>query len=110
MKKYDVRWSDTAETDLLSILEYIAADRPSHAFELFEDIRKRASSLQLFPEKGRVVPELRDQGILQYRELIVSPWRIIYRISERSVYVLSVLDLRRNVEDLLLDRLIRAKS
>jgi hypothetical protein len=41
--------------------------------------------------------------------LIVPPWRIIYRISEMKVYVLSVLDARQNVEDILLKRLIHHK-
>ncbi|MBU1570609.1 MAG: plasmid stabilization protein, partial [Proteobacteria bacterium] len=58
------------------------------------------------PERGRVVPELQDQGIFQYRELIVKPWRSIYRIAEREIYVLSVIDSRKNVEDILLNRLI----
>jgi len=109
VKRYDVRWSDTAENDLISIVEYIAADSPSKPSEIFETIGKKASNLYTFPERGRVVPELRDQGITQYRELIIAPWRIIYRISEKRVYVLSVLDSRRNVEDILLQRLIRAK-
>ena len=62
--------------------------------------------LYLLPNRGRLVPELKDQGILQYRELIHPPWRIIYRISENKVYVLSVLDARRNIEDILLKRLL----
>jgi toxin ParE1/3/4 len=48
-----------------------------------------------------------QQGILQYRELIVPPWRIIYRISGDFVYVLAVFDSRQNIEDVLLDRLVR---
>jgi hypothetical protein len=55
------------------------------------------------------VPELEDQGILLYRELIIPSWRIIYRISEMKVCVLSVLDARQNVEDILLKKLIYPK-
>jgi plasmid stabilization system protein ParE len=110
MKKiYDVIWSETSEKDLMGIVEYIAADSPSNAFEIFKEIKQKASSLYHFPERGRIVPELQDQGIILYRELIVPPWRIIYRISEKAVYVLSVLDSRRNVEDILLRRLISSK-
>jgi plasmid stabilization system protein ParE len=110
MKKvYDVRWSEASEKDLRGIIEYIAGDSPSHFYELFKRIKRKASTLHTFPDRGRVVPELHDQGITQYRELIVAPWRIIYRISERSVYVLSALDSRRNVEDILLKRLIGLK-
>jgi plasmid stabilization system protein ParE len=108
-KPYDVIWSDTSEKDLTGIVEYIAADSPSNAFEIFKEIKEKASRLYTFPERGRIVPELKDQGIVLYRELVVPPWRIIYRISKKTVYVLSVLDSRQNIEDTLLKRLIRSK-
>ena len=104
-KKYQVVWSNVAENDLKNIIEYMADDSPPNAFKIFKTIKQKTSSLYTFPEGGRIVPELRGQGILQYRELIISPWRILYRISEKSAYVLSVLDLRRNIEDILLKRL-----
>jgi plasmid stabilization system protein ParE len=110
MKKiYDVMWSKTSEEDLVGIVEYIAADSPSNAFEIFKEIKQKASRLYTFPDRGRIVPELKDQGIVLYRELIVPPWRIIYRISKKAVYILSVLDSRQNVEDILLKRLIGLK-
>ena len=108
-KKYDVVWSNIAENDLKKIVEYIADDSPPNALIIFKRIKQKASRLYTFPEKGRIVPELRDQGILQYRELVVSPWRILYRISEKSVLVSSVLDSRRNIEDILLKRLTNSK-
>ncbi len=101
---YEVAWSETAERDLIGIMEYIAGDSPSRAYDIFKEIRRKASGLRSFPERGRVVPELQEQGITQYHELIVGPWRIIYRISRKSVYVLSVLDSRRSIEDILLRR------
>ena len=104
-QRYSVLWSNIAEKDLRSIIEYIADDNPSNAVKIFNNIKKGAASLYDFPEKGRVVPELRDQGILSYRELVIPPWRILYRVSEKEVYVLSVLDSRRNIEDILLKRL-----
>ncbi len=108
-KKYEVVWSNVAENDLKNIIEYIAADSPSNALKIFRRIKQKASSLYTFPGKGRIVPELRDQGILQYRELIIPPWRILYRISEKIVWVLSVLDSRQNIEDILLKRLINSR-
>lgn len=106
-KKYEVIWSNIAEKDLIDIVEYISADSPSTALKSFKNIKQKASKLYSFPERGRVVPELRDQGIVQYRELIISPWSVIYRISEESVYVLSVLDARQNIEDILFRRLTK---
>jgi addiction module RelE/StbE family toxin len=108
-KKYQVLWSNIAENDLKNIIEYIADDSPPNALEIFKSIKQKASSLKTFPERGRIVPELQDQGILQYRELVIPPWRILYRISEMKVFVLSVLDSRRNIEDILLKRLTNSK-
>ncbi len=108
-QRYDIIWSNVAENDLKNIVQYIAEDSPPNALEILNRIKNRASSLYTFPERGRIVLELRDQGILQYRELIISPWRILYRISEKNVLVLSVLDSRRNIEDILLKRLTNSK-
>jgi plasmid stabilization system protein ParE len=105
--EYQVYWARIAESDLREIILYIAEDSPANAISIFERIKEKASSLNNFPERGRIVPELQDQGIFLYRELIISPWRMIYRISERKVYILAILDSRQNVEDILLKRLIK---
>jgi len=102
-----VRWTTVAERDLINIIEYIAADHPQNALQIFQNITLKASHLCSCPEKGRIVPELQEQGISIYRELVVPPWRLIYRISEQEIFVLSVLDSRRNIEDILLRRLIK---
>jgi len=103
---YTVRWSTVAENDLKKIIAYIAEDSPQNALNVFKNIRHKASQLLTFPEKGRVVPELHDHGIMIYRELVIPPWRLIYKITEKEVFVLSVIDSRQNVEDILLKRLI----
>ena len=104
MHKYKVIWSQIAEGDLNKIIEYIAEDSINNALTIFHKIKDKCSRLFTFPNRGRIVPELREYGILLYRELIIESWRVIYRISDNYVYVLSVIDSRRNVEDILLDR------
>lgn len=105
-KRYDVRWTAAARDDLQQILSYIAADSPANALHILKKIRQKASGLYTMPDRGRIVPELKDQGIHLYREIMVSPWRILYRITDTTVFVVSVIDSRRNVEDILLDRLV----
>ena len=104
-QQYEVTWSIRASKDLEQIIKYIATDSPSNALKILKKIKDKSSSLYRLPQRGRVVPELQAQGITQYREIIISPWRLVYRISKKSVYVLSVLDSRRNIEDILLQRL-----
>lgn len=107
--KHQVVWAKAAEHDLREIIEFISVESPENASNILKEIKETASSLYTLPERGRVVPELQGQGISQYRELIISPWRLIYRIAEHEIYVLSVIDSRRNVEDILLKRLIQKK-
>lgn len=106
-RKYTVIWAEVAEADLLGIVEYIAADNLINARTVFGKIKEMAISLDSLPERGRVVPELSGEGVNLYRELIINPWRLIYRVSEKKVFVLAVLDSRQNVEDLLLKRLVK---
>lgn len=106
-KNYQVDWAAVAQRDLKQIIDYIAIDSPGDASQILKKIRKKVSDLYTMPERGRIVPELKEQGIHTYRELIIAPWRVIYRISNTTVFVLSVIDSRRNVEDILLDRFVK---
>ncbi len=75
-KNYKVIWADTAEQDLYKILEYIAQNNPDNALKILKKIKKQVAELHFSPEKCRIIPELYDHGITQYREMIVSPWRL----------------------------------
>jgi plasmid stabilization system protein ParE len=102
-----VEWSVIARGDLEAIADVIAEDNAINALRVVERIEGRAERLATLPERGRIVPELRWHGVLAFREVIEPPWRLVYRVEERRVLVLAVLDGRRQLEDLLLDRLVR---
>jgi addiction module RelE/StbE family toxin len=104
---YKVLWTEVAERDLGEALAFIARENPGNARKLLELIRQKAADLETFPERGRIVPELYEQGISVYRELVIAQWRLLYRIADGEVQVLSFIDSRRNVEDILLQRFIR---
>jgi plasmid stabilization system protein ParE len=106
-KKYQVIWAAVAQSDLKQIIDYIALESPGNALQILGKIKQKASDLYTLPDRGRIILELKDYGIHIYREIILHPWRIIYRISDTTVFVLSVIDSRRNVEDILLNRLVK---
>ena len=107
MSERRVLWTRTARDDLDAILTYIATNSIENAVLVLDRLQGRADSLTTSAERGRLVPELRSIGVHQYRELIDHPWRLVYRIAADSVIVLAVLDGRRDLETLLLDRLLR---
>jgi addiction module RelE/StbE family toxin len=100
--KAKIKWSFNAERDLIRIIEYIAENSVTNARSAFERIKKEARELEKFPERGRIVPELEKQNFVDFRELVVAPWRVIYRVNENVVGVLAVIDSRQNFEDILL--------
>lgn len=104
--KFEVKWTSIAEQDLIKIIGFIANDNPKNALNVLNKIKNEASKLHKFPNKGRIIPELQAQGVMLYRELVIPPWRIFYRIADKKVFILGVIDSRQNIEDILLSRLL----
>ena len=103
--RYTVRWTPEAEDDAATIVEFF--QDPVNAERVIVQFGMKADSLHTLPERGRVVPELRTIGVLQYQEVFHKPWRMIYTIRGREVWIMAVLDGRRDVADLLFERLVR---
>jgi plasmid stabilization system protein ParE len=106
-EKYKLIWTRTASADLMEIVEFIAEDSSDRALAILDEIERVTARLSVLPLRGRVVPELAVFGIRNYRQIVYSPWRIIYRVAGREVIVFAVLDSRRHLEDILLARLLR---
>jgi addiction module RelE/StbE family toxin len=107
-KIYKVKWTSNAKEDLLDIVASIKKDSLTTAREIYKKIKEKAHSINNFPLRGRVVPELQKEGITIYKELIVEPWRIMYKIENDTVYIMAVFDSRQNIEELLLQKILRA--
>lgn len=103
-KKYKIVWTDIAKKDLSRIILYIAEENKSNSKNILKKIRVKVDDLKTLPFRGKVPNELKNHNIERFREIIYDPWRIFYTVEENSVYIISVIDGRRNVEDILLDR------
>ncbi len=82
-----VIWSEKSLADIEDIYDYIAADSPLYARHQVEKIVASVERLSDFPESGRTLPEFVH---LPYRELIVDPYRIIYRYDSVSSQLMIV--------------------
>ena len=96
-----------AEDDLNEIIEYYFSLPQNYVEKLISEFEKNIMSLQRHPKSGRVVPELEKQGILRYRELIQEYYRILYEIPDNKVIVHTIIDGRRNFEDIIISKLSR---
>ncbi len=82
-----IRWTDQAVEDLAAIREYIARDSPHYARLVVERLIDRVEGIPDFPRAGRVVPELAREEL---REVIQGSYRIVYRVHEEVVEVLTI--------------------
>ena len=103
--RFKIVWAAVAVADLERLGAWVAAESPQDAAALVARLRRRVDGLGPAPSRGRVVPELAFFGIVVLREVVERPYRIVYRISGRTVVILGVFDGRRELEDVLLERL-----
>lgn len=97
-----------AERDITAIFEYLLeVEGLEVAKELTEALDEAIQSLSALPRRGKYPPELQAEGITLFREIQCHPWRIFYRAAEKDIWVLAVLDGRRNIAQLLPERLVR---
>jgi len=105
---YTVFLTQDAMDDLEAIHDYIYDhDSPASADYVIGKIEKTFGTLTLFPERGGYPLELLEVGIKEYREIFFKPYRILYRIQRNNVYVMMIADGRRDLQTLLLRRLLK---
>ncbi|WP_133819444.1 type II toxin-antitoxin system RelE/ParE family toxin [Tahibacter aquaticus] len=95
---HELRWSPEAVEDVEQIASYIERDSAWYAQAVVARFFAAAESLRELPERGRVVPELRDTSV---RECFVYSYRLIYKVSLGKVLVLAVTHGHRLLEPLL---------
>jgi toxin ParE1/3/4 len=105
MKKFEIIVSRFAVSDLNEIVNYFETINSKYAISLYLKIKHRILELNTFPDRGRIVPELEKQGVHEFKELIEGNYRIIYSLHEFSVHILSVVDSRRNLEEILMKKI-----
>lgn len=106
---FEVFLTDGAARDIEELYDYIARhDALGKAEHAIAHIEKAVGSLSKFPERGVYPGELAALGIRDYREIFFKPYRIIYRVAGRAVYVYLIADGRRDMQTLLQRRLLEA--
>ena len=106
--RYAIEWTHVAQADVDEILEYIAfRDCVEAALDVYEKLMNRIETLASRPTRCRVPPELKKIGVSAYRELLVSPYSVFFRVHPARVAIVAVLDRRRELEELLVQRVLR---
>ena len=106
--EYKVEITGEAEQDILDLYHYIARhDSVQSADHVFNRLEELCLSLAEHPRRGHVPPELDSIGIKEYSEVHFKPYRVIYQIIRKTVYVHCVVDGRRDMRTFLDRRIFR---
>ena len=81
---YAIIWTRSAHNDLRELVRYIAADDPVAAERFGKAVIRRIEGITSFPKLGRMVPEIGNEMI---REVILSPYRIVYELDEAAGHI-----------------------
>ena len=84
----EIIWTDPAWDDVENAADYIAQDSTFYAAAFVQEIKEAAASLANFAERGQIVPEFGDESI---RELLVRSYRLVYRVSDKQVLILTLV-------------------
>lgn len=104
---YPVRITSAAWRDLEEICTWIAEhDSPAKAERVLDRISEAAVKIGEMPHRGLRPTELPAGTEGEYRQVLFKPYRIVYQFSGNEVTVLLIADGRRNLQSLLLRRLL----
>jgi len=104
----EVVLSEPALADLLDINDYYLCEVSDHvAGKIIDGLEAAVNNLAEFPDRGSIHKELLSLGIRQYRQVIEKPHRIIYEIFADKIVVHAILDGRRDMQSLLMQRILR---
>jgi plasmid stabilization system protein ParE len=90
-----ILWSERARRDLLEIGDFIAHDKPEAAASWTTKLLDAVERAALFPTSGRIVPEISRSDI---REILLGSYRIVYRLNDGRITILTVFEGHRLIE------------
>ena len=96
----EIVWTKNALDGIDLVAEYIAVSSPKAASKLVTDLFRKVDRLEQFPKSGRLVDEVIEMG---YREVIVNPCRVMYKIEGEMVYFLHVVRQERDLRKYLIN-------
>jgi toxin ParE1/3/4 len=85
--KYKLRWAAQAERNVEEVAARIARDDPRAAHRWVERVIRHVEAAAVIPLAGRVVPEFGRQDL---RETFLGRYRVVYRVDQRVVTVVTV--------------------
>ncbi len=88
--RFEVRFTRKAEQDVEEIWTFIAQDSADEATRFIRQLDKHINTLERFPARCPPIPE-NEVTHASYRHLVHGNYRVIIRVSEKTVWVVRIV-------------------
>ena len=106
----DIIWSKDAGDELSEIISFIKYNSGKMiANNIYDKINKEIEKASKNASGRRISPLLRNFGINHVHQLNINPWAIFYKAENNRMEILSIIDQRRNLEEILYNKIIEGK-
>ena len=108
--KYEIIWSKDAGEELFEIISYIKYNTGKNtADQIYSKITKEIKRVSESTAKIRVAPLLKEIGINHIYQHNIDPWIIFYKTEKNKMLIISIIDGRRNLEEILYKKMLDGK-
>jgi len=108
--KQGIIWSKDAGDESAEIISYIKYNTGKITAEkIYSKIIKEIKRISENPSAKRISPLLRDFGINYIHQFNINPWIIFYKIENNRMEIISIIDGRRNFEEILYTKMMDGK-
>jgi len=108
--KPEIIWSKDAGDELADIISYIKYNTGRiTADKIYRKIIREIERVSENAGGRRISPLLREFGIHDIHQLNIHPWIIYYRTPKNRMEIISIIDARRNLEEILYKKMMDGK-
>jgi toxin ParE1/3/4 len=108
--KYKINWSKDAGEEFIEIISWYKYNVGKNiAQKIYSKINAQIKKLKNMPGIGKPAQILKDIGVNDYRQIVQDNWMVYYKVEGQNVNIISVIDGRRNLEEILYKKIIDGK-
>ena len=106
----DVIWSKDAGDELFEIISFIKYNTGKLAAKKINDkINEEIKKVSKNAAGRRIAPMFLKLGIKHIHQFNINPWAVFYKVENNRMEIVSIIDQRRNLEEILYEKIINGK-
>jgi len=106
----EIIWSKDAGDELVEIISYIKNNTGKLTAEkIYKKIIDEVKRVSKNAAGRRTSPLLNELGITDIHQFNINPWTVYYRADKNVMKIISIIDSRRNLEEILYKKVLDGK-